>query len=247
MKTTAQGLVIWQVKTGEADRVITILTGGGVITAYARSSLRPKNKLTSPTAMLSYSNFELFSGKNMFTVDDAQADLRFVRLTSDARAYALAVYFCELLKLLAPIEDDAGEYLSLALNALYLLDEGKKPLWLVKCVFELRLMALAGYAPQTDACASCGGPVGEGYFDADNGVLLCAGCAGRLSRPLNCAAAMSAALRHILGAPAKKAFSFELAPGVRKAFAALCEDYVERRVERRLPTLDFYTALAQEI
>ena len=37
MKTTAQGLVIWQVKTGEADRVITILTGGGVITAYARS------------------------------------------------------------------------------------------------------------------------------------------------------------------------------------------------------------------
>ncbi|MEA4912847.1 MAG: DNA repair protein RecO [Oscillospiraceae bacterium] len=246
MKTTAQGLVIWETRTGEADRVITILTADGVITAYAKGSLRPKNKLTSPTAMLSLSDFELFTGKNMFTVDDALVKLRFVRLMADATAYALAVYFCELMKLLAPIEDDAREYLSLLLNALYLLDEGKKPRWLIKCVLELRLMALAGYAPQADVCAVCAGAVEDGFFDAENGVLLCADCARRAARPVNCGAAMSAALRHILYAPAKKAFAFDLAAGVRTSFAALCEDYVQRRIERRLPTLDFYVALAQE-
>ncbi len=244
MKTTTEGLVIWETKTGEADRVITILTGNGVISAYAKNSLRPKNKLTSPTAMLGYSEFELFSGKNMFTVDDAQSRLRFVRLMADARGYALAVYFCELLKLLAPIEDDAGDFLSLALNALYLLDEGKKPAWLVKCVFELRVMALAGYEPQVESCAACAGEVGAGYFDAENGVMLCEKCAASLARNVNCRAGMAAALRYILGAPSGRAASFTLAEGSRKPFAALCEDYVARRVERRLPTLDFYAALA---
>ena len=62
MKLTADALVIWEHKTGEADRVITLLTANGVVSAYAKNSLRPKNKLTSATAMLTYANFELYSG-----------------------------------------------------------------------------------------------------------------------------------------------------------------------------------------
>ncbi|MBR2591706.1 MAG: recombination protein O N-terminal domain-containing protein, partial [Oscillospiraceae bacterium] len=64
MKKSVDGLVIWERKTGEADRVISILTPTGVVTAYAKGAQRPKSRFANSTSLLSYSNFELFSGKN---------------------------------------------------------------------------------------------------------------------------------------------------------------------------------------
>ncbi len=244
MKTTADGLVIWETKTGEADRVVTLLTPNGVITAYAKNSLRPKNRLTSTTAMLSYSNFELYSGKNMYTIDDAQSIKRFVRLASDVEAYALAVYFCELLKLLAPVEEDARDFLTLALNSLYLLNERKKSLPLIKAVFELRSMAYAGYLPDLSGCARCGAPEPQSLrFDLAGGAYLCAECAKALSLQPNCSRAVLHAMRYLLGGELNRAFSFELGADGLKLLGELSEQYVLAHIERGLSTLDFYNAL----
>ena len=239
MKTTTDGLTIWEVKTGEADRVITLLTPNGVVSAYAKNSLRPKNKLTSPTSMLAYSNYELYAGKNMFTVDDAHSITRFTRLAADVEGYSLAIYLCELTKLLAPVEDDATDFLSLLLNSLYLLNEKKRPLWLVKCVFELRAMCYAGYMPDLSGCSVCGETQQGGYFDVDNGVACCADCAASLARPVNCPAGTMQALRHIVEVPLKSAFSFTLTDEAKTALCSLCERYVQAHIDHRLGSLDF--------
>ncbi len=245
MKITTDGLVIWESKTGEADRVITILTENGVVTAYAKNSLRPKNKLTSTTSMLCFSNFELFSGANMYTVDDAQTKHRFIRLSSDAESYSLAAYFCELLKLLAPIEDDAGDFLSLMLNSLYLLNEGKKSRALIKSVFEIRIMSLAGYMPDISECSLCNEEAnGAGHFDVKGGVFFCESCASGVGKPINVSGAVVAALKHIVGADAAKIFSFDLNESSQKALCAVSEGYVVIHTERRLATLDFYNSLS---
>ncbi len=242
MKLTADGLVIWEVKTGEADRVVTLLTPNGVITAYAKGSLRPKNRLTTPTAMLSYSNFELFTGKNMYTIDDAQTAARFIKLSPES--YALAVYFCELLRLLAPVEEDAGDFLSLALNCLYLLNENKKPRAQVKAVFELRAMAYAGYLPDLTACTGCGREQAQdARFDLVGGTWLCAACAGGRAAPLNCSAAALSAMRHILTGELNRAFSFSLGDAGMRVLNELSEQYVLAHVERGMATLEFYHSL----
>lgn len=244
MKITTDALVIWESKTGEADRVITLLTEGGVITAYAKNSLRPKNKLTSPTSMLCFSNFELYSGTNMFTVDDAQIRHRFIKLSADVCGYSLAAYFCELLKLLAPIEDDAAEYLSLMMNSLYLINEKKRPLELIKSVFETRIMCLAGYMPDITECAECGTdkPTG-GYFDVTNGVFYCESCAKKTGRALNVGGAVVSAIRHIISADSGKIFSFDIGDASLSSLKDVCEAYVSVHVEHRLPTLEFYNSL----
>lgn len=244
MKTTTDGLVIWEVKTGEADRVLTLLTPRGVISAYAKNSLRPKNKLTSSTAMLSYANFELYSGKNMYTVDDAQTINRFIKLSADVEGYALAVYFCELLKLLAPVEDDAGDFLSLMLNSLYLLNKQKKPLELVKSVFELRAMAYAGYLPDLVACARCG--VEESptlRFDLVGGDWYCENCAKEMSMAVNCSRAVLYALRYVLYSELNRAFSFELSGEGMQLLNSISERYVLTHLDRNLSTLDFYRSV----
>lgn len=237
--------MIWETKTGEADRVITLLTPNGVICAYAKNSLRPKNRLTSPTAMLSYSNFELYSGKNMYTVDDAQSKHRFVRLYSDARGYALAVYFCELLKQLAPVDDDAEDFISLSLNTLHLLNEGQKDIDIVKCVFELRAAAYAGYMPDVTACRDCGGyEMNAAYFDINEGVLLCRDCAAALAISPTITGAVIRAMRHILYSELAKAFSFTIGDESKSMLRDASEQYLIARLERSLATLNFYHTIS---
>ena len=59
VKTT--GIVLREVRTGESDRILTILTPGhGVISASAKSSQRLKNKLFAATGLFCYSEFVLF-------------------------------------------------------------------------------------------------------------------------------------------------------------------------------------------
>ena len=73
MQVATTGLVLRQVKVGEADRILTILTPDlGVISASARGSLRMKSALFSATGLFCYSEFGLSSGRSHYFVDTAQ-------------------------------------------------------------------------------------------------------------------------------------------------------------------------------
>lgn len=248
MKISTDGIVIWELKTGEADRVVTILTDNGVLTAYARGSLRPNNKLTSPTAMLGFSNFELRSGKNMYNIEEALSIRRFLSLASDAKRYALAVYFCELLKLLAPIEDNAGDFMSLILNSLFLLNEGKKEILLIKTVFELRVMTLAGYMPDLLSCADCGAhDANPGSFDISNGIWYCEKCAVNWGEQKNISLPVLSAMRHIIYSDSDKSFSFSLSGKSLNNLSNITTRFVICHIEHRPITLGFFLDIMDTI
>ncbi|MGI5887841.1 MAG: DNA repair protein RecO [Oscillospiraceae bacterium] len=245
MKSACDGLVIWETKTGEADRVIEILTARGLVTAYAKGSLRPKNRLASSTALLAYSGFELYKGSNMYTVDDAESIERFMRLSTDMKAYSLVLYFCELLKTLLPGEEDTAEQLSLMLNSMFLTDKGKTNLEQIKSVFELKIMQLSGYMPDLVECSRCGkndSPDGL-YFDITGGTWLCSDCASSAGLELNCSEAVLKAMRFILDSDVKKAFGFKLGEANLRNLSGLTSRYVEAQIDFRPKTLEFYNSL----
>lgn len=242
MKITCDGIVIWQVKTGESDRIVTILSDNGLLTAYARGSMKPGSKLTGSTAMLSYSNFELSTGRNMYTVVDATSQNRYPGIFSDTEKYALATYFCELLRDLAPVEEDSSEYVRLFQNCLYLLDKDIKPLWQIKAVFEMSIMTLSGYMPDVIECSVCGesrsnGPV---FFDSQNATWICSDCLSKLNRPSNYSYSVISAVRYIISSEPRKAFAFTLSDANQKELSRLCESYVLDHLEKKPNTLDFY-------
>lgn len=244
MNLTKDAMVIWEVKTGEADRVITLLSPDGILTAYARSSLKPGGRLTGPTAMLAYSNFELSTGKSMYTVKDASAIDMYLKLRSDPVVYALAVYFCELLRLLAPVEEDASDYLRLMMNSLYLLDGGSKPLWQVKAVFELTVMTLSGYMPDLLGCSVCGRDSAvAARFDPLSASWTCPECCARLGLAVNVPFTAVEAMRYVVSSDPRRAFAFRLDETSVAEFCSCCEQLVLNHIDHRLPTLDFYHSL----
>lgn len=235
------GLVLREVKYGEADKILTLLTPEhGVVSALAKGSLRLKNKLFSACGLFCYSEFTLFPGKNLFTVDEAQVKRVFHGLSDSIEAMSLAMYLTEFAQTLSPTGAEAEQLLRLLLNSLHLISEKKTPLPQVKAVFELRAMSECGFLPQLLCCARCSKYDGGAfYLDANEGYLLCADCAAQEGKQPNLDAGALYAVRHICLVEDKKIFAFTLAPQSMRRLANTAEQYALVHLDKPLKSYEF--------
>ena len=241
MQTVVTGLVLRQVKVGEADQILTILTPElGVISASARGSLRLKNKLFSACGLFCYSEFTVTNGRSSHFIDAAQVKTVFHGIANSVEGMALAMYMAEIAATLSPAPPEAGAQLKLLLNCFYMISGGKRPLRQLKAIYELRSMSLAGYMPALLACKSCGRYDGAAfYFDVLGGDLLCADCAQKINRNPNLDAGALYALRHICLVEDNKLFAFSLSEACEKKMAHVSEQYLLAHLEHGLKSLDF--------
>lgn len=244
MNIAKDGLIIWNARTGEADKVLTILTDEGLVTAYARGCLRPNGRLTSATTMLSFSNFELASGKNMYTVVNAESQQKFLSIYGDAVSYALATYFCEVIRLLMPSGEETRDYLNILMNMLHLLNTKAKPQWQIKAVFELTMMTLSGYMPNVNACVSCGSEQSSFvFFDYNTGSWYCSDCSARKGLSAEIPFSVIRAVQYVITSEPRRAMAFDLKSPAREAFSYLAERFLLTHIEHDVQTLNYYNAL----
>ena len=242
MLLKTDGVVIREKGTGESDRFVTLLTRDyGVLHAFARGAQSLKSERHSGTQLFAYADFSVSRGKDAYIVTEARVREVFYKLREDVEHLALSQYFCELTGLLAPQETSAEEYLSLLLNALYLLTSGKRPQPFLKAVLELRLMSISGYMPDLVGCAKCGTYESEEmFFDRREGCLYCPDCAER-GEPLT--PGVLAAMRHICFAEPKKLFSFTLSDAGLTKLSNLTEGYMHTHLNHTFKTLQFYNQI----
>lgn len=241
MQIATTGLVLRQVKVGEADQILTLLTPDlGVISASAKGSLRLKNKLFSASGLFCYSEFSLTSGRSHYFVESAQVKKVFHGISESVEGMCLATYMAEIAISLSPAPPEADPQLRLLLNSLYMIGTKRLPLRQLKTIYELRAMSMAGYQPNLLACTGCGRYDGEEfYFDPVEGNLLCADCADKARHIPNLDAGALYALRHICLAEDRKLFSFTLAPASLKNLSRVSEQYLLAHLEHGLKSLDF--------
>lgn len=246
MQLETDGLIIGEKSVGESDRLVTALTREeGVVRAFARQAKKSGNSKVSATQLFCYSRLTVYKGREKYIIDDARPIKLFFDLRKDIERLALAQYFCELARSLAPQEAPAGDFLRLLLNAFHFLCKGEKPLLLLKPVVEMRMLALAGYMPDLVACQGCG------CYEADpmlfyprEGRLACPACgAGRGGAPMPLGRGVLTALRHTIYADFERLFSFTLPEAGQKALAAASERYTLCTLERGFQTLDFFHGL----
>ena len=241
MQIATTGLVLHQVKVGEADQILTLLTPDlGIISASAKGSLRLKNKLFSASGLFCYSEFTLTSGRSHYFIDSAQVKKVFYGVAQTVEGMSLATYMAEIAIELSPAPPEADAQLRLLLNSLYMIGIKKLPLRQLKTIYELRAMSMAGYQPNLLACAECGRyDGGEFYLDPVEGNLLCAACAEKARHIPNLDTGALYALRHICLAEDRKLFSFTLAPASLKNLSRVSEQYLLAHLEHGLKSLDF--------
>ena len=243
MYQTTKALILREVRYKEADRILTLLTeSDGKLTAKARGALRKSSRTAAATQQLTWAELTLFGNRGKWMVNEGSVVEGFDGLRTDIESFALGCYFAECLEALSVEDQPDAELLQLGLNSLYALAHGLYAREKIKAAFELRLMCLAGYAPDLAACAACGREPEDPVWNLQDGRIFCRACPnGGGTAPL-CASSL-AAMRYIASAPAKKLFSFSLDGEAMNRLAAAAEQYLLRQTERRFGTLEYYKQL----
>lgn len=240
MQVKTKGLVLREVKTGESDKILSVLTPEyGIISASAKGSLRPKNKLFSGCSLFCYSEFTLFEGRTMYSVNEAAPIEVFFDVRQNVESVALAVYMAELVQILTPTGEEAKRLLQLLLNSLYMLCKGAAAPF-VKPVFELRAMSESGFMPDVLACDECGRYDGVWFrLGPHHGTLLCSACAEKKGREVNLDPSALAALRHVVLSDANKVYAFALKGNSQGLLMQAAEEFVLCHLDYPPKSLDF--------
>lgn len=244
MKFNEDGIVIRVQNTGEANRIVTVLTREhGILRAFAMGARSTKSRLQSGTALFAYCNFLFDEKRDVYTIREAEIKNVFFELRSSIENLSLAQYFCEAASKTVPADGTGVEFLRLLLNSLHFLCDGSRPALLVKAVFELRLACVSGYMPNLIACDICGEYETEPmYFDLAEGKLFCCECGGQTPfTPLPLA--VIRAMRHIVFSEFDNIFSFSLPPELTVALSECTEKYLMYSTNEKFALLDFYKSL----
>lgn len=243
-RTVVKGIVLRESDSKESDNILTVLTDKmGKLSVVAKGARSRRSKVSAAAQLLAYSELVLSESHGWQYLIEASTIELFDGVRADVELLSLGSYFAEMADYVAADDTEAGELLSLLLNALYALGTLHRPQELVKSAFELRLMALIGFEPLLDGCCVCGAaePAGP-VFDLKGGTLMCRACAGT-SRAAALTGGALRAGRHVLYGDPKRLYSFSLLKEDQRCFSRVSEEYLRTMLDRNFRTLDFYKSL----
>ena len=244
MIQTVKGLVLRNVKYGESDKLVTVLTEVGKKFFKARGIRSITSKNAAGCGSFVYSEFVLDVKGDKCYLRKATPLYSVVRAGASLSALALASYFAELAEDTARDAETGKSVLHLLMNALYLVAKEDRPTDLVKAVFEMRLLAANGLMPSLESCSQCEkGSDGEEtlFFRFLEGDLVCRDCLSSAdANYIRVSPALIRLCRHSLESGEEKAYALKVPPSLLKEFSRLAEKFLLHQMERKYATLDFY-------
>jgi len=238
-----EGIVVKEVGTGEADKIITILTRGqGRISALVKGGRRPRSRLSAGSQVFCYCDFVLFKGRDLYSVNSCEVIEPFYEIRNDVVKLTYAAHFTDIVLELIQENQPSPKLLKLYLNSLHMLAKTSKEPDLITSIFELRAVSVSGFAPHVQACMVCGGAPEKNYsFSFRDCGFLCdrPGCTEHDGSAVPLSVGASRAIQHIVYAPMKEIFSFGLSREVLDEIGRITRRYLRERLERDFNKLDF--------
>jgi DNA repair protein RecO (recombination protein O) len=234
-------------KWGEADRIVTFYAKHlGKIRAVARGARRPKSRMAAALEPLTLSDLNLFEkpGDTLYRVSQVDLVEPFLRFREDLTMMAAAARMANVVSAVTPDGDPDPhlfDTLEQGLRSLVASDDSA----LTALLFQIRLLGLTGFRPQTDHCAGCGKTkvIQEPQFSPASGGLVCAACAARQRVPcLPLSRGSLAFLQQALCLAPEVVTRLKAAGQVRWEVEDAIDSYVTVVAGRRIPPVDFLTA-----
>jgi DNA repair protein RecO (recombination protein O) len=256
------GLVIRDVKVGERDRLLTLLTAEeGLITISGKGLTSIKNKYAASAQLFTYSTFQLKKRGEYYYIADAFLIESFMNIRYDIEKLSLANYVCDVAHDVSLVGMGDEELLPLVLNTLYAISNINIPLDIIKGAFEFRTAAAEGFMPDLSACGICGCDITEdSTLDVMNGRIICKKCRAELNNSpeyicddstakimIRLSLPVLYAIRYIASSPIKKFLSFTLDKTEISLFSVVCERYLLNHLEHNFSSLEYYKKIRTQI
>lgn len=238
LKIVLTGMVLSAMPVGDYDKRIQILTRErGKITAFARGAKRPNSALLAATNPFSFGQFEVFEGKNAYSL--ARADIKnyFRELAEDLEAVSYGFYFLEMAAYYTQENMDGTDFLNLVYLTLKALLKPSLDNRLIRRVYELRVLVLLGEYPNVFSCMKCGKKEDLYYFSVQHHGSLCPDCLkGEHAVPIDDSTLY--ALQYIITAPLEKLYTFTLSAQVFGRLDEIISRYIRQYSDHKFKSED---------
>lgn len=180
LSSHAQALLLRSVDFGDSDRVVTLFTREhGKLSCLARGARTSRRRLAGlqPFCLLDIEMKRKPQG--LCQLFQARPTAFAGGLLSDLGALANAYVLLELTDRFEEPESPQPQVFDLLWASLLALGSGAPLAW-IRASFSLRLLDLAGLAPDLDACRTCSRecPLPQAWLLAEQGGWVCGSCAG---------------------------------------------------------------------
>ena len=232
------GMVLSAMPIGDYDKRLVVLTKErGKITVFARGARRPNSSLLASTNPFAFGEFELFEGKTAYNACKISVKNYFRELTEDIEMAYYGFYFLELADYYAVENVEAKDMCNLLYVSLRALTKPVFPNRLIRRIYELRMLVLAGEYPNLFSCVSCGAKEGFNTFHVKRGGMLCSAC-GALHGGIPVDASTLYTMQYIVSSPLERLYSFQVTEEVLTCLERIMNEYMDRYIDRDFHSLE---------
>ncbi len=236
------GIVLSVMPVGEYDKRITLLTKErGKLNAFARGARRQNSQLLAAASPFAFGEFELFEGRNSYTVYKATIRNYFRELLEDLDATYYGCYFLEFAAYYCQENNDERELLKLLYQSLRALASSAYDNRLVRCIFELKALAVNGEGPNVFSCLKCGKKEELTWFFTERGGTFCESCGsgqGARAGLFHMEESTRYAMQYIISSRVEKLYTFSVSVKVLEELETILKSYMERYLGHRFKSLE---------
>jgi DNA repair protein RecO (recombination protein O) len=233
----SEAIVLRTYPLGEADRLVSFLSRSfGRLRGVAAGARRTRSRFGSTLEPLSYIRIWFFERETRDLVRINQCELieSFLETQSDYSCSLALAQVSEITEAVLPEREASDAAFRLVLLVARMIKATRKP-ELPMAYFVLWTVKLAGWLPELDRCARCGGPLeGKAYASVVRHGLACQKCRLPAMRPI--AAESLAAARMMLSQRLDKLLEAKEAIAPPADLSQHLLELIEHQIERKLTT-----------
>lgn len=239
-----RGIVVREVKAGECDKILTVVTEDlGKISVSARGVRRNRNRYSAGTQVFSYCDWVLYKGKNTYILNTCDIITSFYQIREDMTLLTYAAHMLHLINDITYENQPAKEPLMVLMHALNSLLHKERTPELIIRVYALKMIQLMGFEPYVSGCCCCKTKeINDIYFSFEHCGFVCEECR-KTNDSIPIKIGVVKALIYVLCASAREAFAFELSPEVLQNFIEVVDRYIDERLEKKYSKMTFLQEL----
>lgn len=228
-----KGIIISESNTGDFDKMLTMITPDlGKISCAAKGARRPKSALMAGTQLLTFGEYILYKGSNVYNINSCELIEVFYNIRIDLDKLKIAAYITKIINDVTTENQNSYKLLQLFLNTLYTISETDKDIEMVQSIFRLRLLKILGFTPNILQCTNCNSNDNLQYFSIRNNGFECAVCGKQDKSALQMSEATKVAIQYAFLAEPKKIYSCKLTDETVKELKLISKIYLEEKLEK---------------
>lgn len=253
--TTVTGMVLSVLPIGDYDKRLVILTKElGKISVFAKGARRPNSAFLACSQPFFFGEFTLYAGRSSYNIMSAEISNYFSELREDFDRLCYGLYFCEFADYYTKENSDEKDILKLLYQTLKALTKKTIELPLIRAIFELKIIALYGEAPQVFQCVKCvKNPTtpdsreerkqSEYLFSAESGGILCEACKGYDRMAIRIGTSTLYAMQYIISKEIEKLYTFRVSEEVMEELKRCVKSYLGCYIDHEFKALEILQSL----